>query len=369
MKIINERSNFIYNFHIITHEQLDYIIDFETQKILNLEFKKYNVQHYPIKWEASSIKKIRNLLNGFELVKNIKKNHNPIAVITLGSVAASFAYLYSKVISLNIIAHTFEPHSKFLLETGFWNKTSLGYLFLNYLEKKVVKNAYCIMTGTNHYKKVILDLNPNANVIVVPSNVDETQFQINSTLRNDIRKKLNIEQQTVFVYLGKFGGIYYNEEIIEFFSIIKNNIENAFFLVLTPNSKDSIELLFQKYKIEKEYYHINKIPYSEVPQYLNASDIGIIAIPPTPSQKFRSPIKVGEYLLCGLPYVICRGISEDDDCATINKVGVVLENFNVTSIEEKLIDIKKLLEQDIPNLQERCRVTGINYREIGRAHV
>ena len=101
-----------------------------------------------------------------------------------------------------------------------------------------------------------------------------------------------------------------------------------------------------------------------MPSLLSAADFGIVNIPPTPSQKFRSPIKVGEYLCCGLPFLICKGVSEDALYVSEEKVGVVVNDFTKESIQQVLPEIKSLLSEPTELLKKRCSKIGVKYRGV-----
>jgi hypothetical protein len=115
------------------------------------------------------------------------------------------------------------------------------------------------------------------------------------------------------------------------------------------------------------YAVTGNLSYEEVKDYISSADIGLSGVPPTPAQKYRSPTKVAEYLLCGLPYITCKGVSEDDIYASEKNVGVVLESFNRKDVIEKLNDINVILSEEKESLRSRCRKVGIDYR--GKSNV
>jgi len=56
-----------------------------------------------------------------------------------------------------------------------------------------------------------------AQLIRVPSCVDTRLFYFSMESRNRIRKELDIKKdEIVITYLGKFGGMYMDEEVFEF---------------------------------------------------------------------------------------------------------------------------------------------------------
>jgi len=165
------------------------------------------------------------------------------------------------------------------------------------------------------------------------------------------------------LYLGKFGGLYYNTEIARFCQILFEKDPNLFFLIVTPNDHYQINQMFLSTGLNSTDFVITEaFSVTEVIEYISASDIGLNAIPPSPSQKYRSPVKVAEYLMCGLPYITCKGISEDDIYAKQYNIGAVVNSFSRTDILASIDSINKLIYNDRTSLSQKCREIGISYR-------
>ena len=97
-------------------------------------------------------------------------------------------------------------------------------------------------------------------------------------------------------------------------------------------------------------------------RFFFAADFAVIAVPPGPSKKFISNIKVGEYLCAGLPYLITKGVSEDYLVATEKDVGVVVDDFREADIKAAWPAIKRFLEADANARRVHCRAVGQDYR-------
>ncbi len=57
---------------------------------------------------------------------------------------------------------------------------------------------------------------------------------------------------------------------------------------------------------------VKSVPFVEVPQYLAAADIAFAIRKPTFSMQGVAPIKLGEYLLMGLPTIASAGIGDTE---------------------------------------------------------
>ena len=62
--------------------------------------------------------------------------------------------------------------------------------------------------------------------------------------------------------------------------------------------------------------------------FLNAADAGIAFYRPGVSRLGTSPVKVSEYLACGLPVVMNSGIGDSDAIVLREHLGVLVNDFN-----------------------------------------
>jgi hypothetical protein len=193
--------------------------------------------------------------------------------------------------------------------------------------------------------------------------VNEQLFVFHEPGRKEIRENLGLANEApLFLYAGKFGDLYYYDEIPQTLSILLDAFPGSKAVIVTLSNMEEIKALFAKYNLTGEQVFITTSAYTDMPKWLSASDFALVAVPPAPSKKFISNIKVGEYLCCGLPYLIPKGISEDDSFALENRVGVVVNDFSTASIQKAIPDIKVLLSESKESLRDRCREKGIEYR-------
>ena len=353
-----------YQFVLITYEQDDFHIDPVEKAKIKKELAEKNIDWVPHTWHSGSFKLIKKLFDLFmglvTIIRYRIRGFNKI--VSLATVSGSFAYVYSVIFNMRHYLYQYEPHSEFMADFGYWEKQSLSFRILHRLEYLSGKYSAIVATGTRHMIDRLKQMKTHASIYKIPSCVDENLFVFSDSKRRAIRKELKIEDRKVLVYAGKFGGIYFEEETIRLFSYLREKDSSFYFLILTPNPVDEIQKICDQYELSSTDYHITRVPFEEMPDYLSASDIGMVSVPSLPSQKFRSPIKVGEYLCCGIPYLVLEGISEDDEWARNHKVGVVLSDYNEPEVAKAVPAIEKLLAEDKNSLRKRCRETGVSYR-------
>jgi hypothetical protein len=360
------QSESVYEFAIITYEDDRFELSTEEMNRIKADLKKRNIKWMPVKWHSgtSVVRKAVDLMQGFWILTKLRFRGFRF-IVSLASVAGSFAYIGAIVLRMRLYLYQYEPHSEFAVESGIWKASSVSFRILKFLEKKSAFYASVISTGTDYMLDRLKSWNVKASLYKIPSVTNDQFFLYDSVLRKTVRDKLGIAaDKKVFVYAGKFGDLYYGIEIIRVFKWLSECINNSYFLIITPQDLDVVRNWIADVKLEKNRIGLTSANYEDMPGLLSACDFGIVNIPPTPSQKFRSPIKVGEYLCCGLPYLICKGISEDDIYAKKNNVGVVVNEFSREEILNAIPNIVSLLSEPKEILQLRCRKTGVDYRGL-----
>ncbi len=354
-----------YIFHLITFEQSEYYLSPYERDAIKQELQEKGIYWNPQIFHTGKyllLKKLYDFLSAFLLIMYLKFFKKASIIFAYANVAAAQCAIFSKILNLKFIVHTYEPHSAFMLDLGHWNEGSLNYRVLKTLEDYASKRADVIFTGTKYMVEFLQRKKIKARIFRAPTSVDEFKFIFLPDARNKLRKKYNLEGRKVVVYLGKFGGLYYDVEIIRFFRVLRNIDPSFFFLIVTRDNKFLIQSWIVQEQISGDSYIIvSSQNYMQTRELLSLADIGLNAIPPTPSQKFRSPFKIAEYLLCGLPYITCRGVSEDDKYAEDFNVGVVVDDFSEIEIEKQVPAIQKLLGEG-QDLRIRCREVGLRYR-------
>ncbi len=359
-----------YSFDLLTWEQEKYALN-KTELIQEkAKLSGEGISWFPLTYHSGKfmlLKKLYDLSLSLVKVLRLRVKKKPTLLVAFANAAASISVVLSRLTGSKMMVYSYEPHSQFLADFGIWKKSGLRYKILNSFERKAAKRSEYILTGTS-YMKEELEKSISAKVFLSPSAVDEKVFNFKEKERSRIRKELSIENRKVLIYVGKFGGIYYQEEVAQFCSELHKQDSSYYFIIITPDSPYEVNAMFENNGLANSEYFINQA-YSaeEVAAYNSAADVGLSAIPPYPSQRYRSPVKTGEYLQCGLPYITCRGVSEDDVWAEKNNVGIVISELSTGEAKRIDTELNELLSQDKSELRERCRETGIAYRGMHQA--
>lgn len=193
------------------------------------------------------------------------------------------------------------------------SSNSKQYIYLKREETKLLKKAngvitrsqkaidiHCKTIGETHRNKFSVVLNGRDTAFFSPSNSAATDF----------RKVLGLpEDAFVFVYCGSLGPQYGWEEMVSVFKRYHAKQPNSKFLILSGNSQYALERIPADLA---DAFLVNNVPFEEVPRYLNVADVAFALRKPTFSMQGVAPIKLGEYLLMGLPTIAAKGIGDTD---------------------------------------------------------
>lgn len=319
-----------FRFILFTYEHDKFTITEEIIKKHHKCLNKNQIAWYQLKWRSGrhkAIKKVLDVGKSIIAISKVIKKNKVDAIYSEGFPGAIIGYLISRVNRVKHYIHTFEPHAEYMLEAGVWSKTSWEYKLLKYFENKIASHASLIFTATDGMIKRLISQNISSDKIHrVPSCIDLEHYHYSKNGRDRIRNMYNWGENIICIaYLGKFGGMYMKEEIFEFFDYCYQNNDRFRFLIGTQENEQELRELISQYMLPQDCVIINYIQKSIVPDYLSAADFGFVAVRQKESKKYCSPIKTGEYLACGLPVIIPKGISDDYTYIVERKLGILLE--------------------------------------------
>jgi len=359
-----------YRYHIITEEQVAYALSADEQANIQTELKKQDLYWHPMPYRGGKFilfKKLWNFISLFFIIWGIKRREKAKVIVGFLAIAGGYAYIISRILRLKLMVFCFEPHSLYMKEFGIWSGKSLKYKILNKVEYLQATRADYVTGPTIHTIQLLKKWKSKAKLFRVPISVDTQKFTFSKEDRQRIRTQYDIPaDRYVMLYLGKFNGIYYNEKkVAEFCKRLVDFDPRIFIFTISPTpSKDVEKAYLEAGLAPSDFLVLNKIPYEEIEGYISACDMGMVAIPPLDSQKYRTPVKIGNYLACGLPFLLNRGIADDDLMAEQENVGLVFESLDAKDFSAPLTTLKNFMQEDKTSLQARCRAAAIKHRGI-----
>jgi len=246
-----------------------------------------------------------------------------------------------------------------------WKEGGLKYRLVKLMEKKCLISVDFITVLTRRHKDFVSDShflrNKNKPIQIIPCCVDLEKFNV-AERNSYVAKELGLEDKFVLVYLGSLGTCYFLPEMIDFFMHLKRKVNNAFFLFVTHSDKQIVTHAAKEKGLGSADFKVIESSFDKIPAILSICDAGIYFI--NPYMKFGSfPIKLGEYLACGLPVIVNSGIGDTEDIVRDHGVGAVIHVFSADEYERSLRELLELLsKKDI--LKESCREVADKYLSL-----
>jgi glycosyltransferase involved in cell wall biosynthesis len=313
-----------------------------------------------IKYSAKKIYKKPNALIGsfftvIEGVSFIKKylQNNKIDIIMPRSTMPSIMVNRLNNIDCKILFDADGLPIEERIDFSGLKKSSLIYNIYKREERLMLKKAAVVITRSKKAIDFHLDSIGNSfkdKFFVVVNGIDTQFFIPDGEHAQKLREDLNIKKDSkVFIYSGSLGPQYGFEIMINVFKSYLEINKNGFFLILTTQvdfAKERIPVALQDKIILKS------VPFAAIPKYLSIGDIAFAIRDPKPSMQGVAPIKLGEYLLMGLPTIASLGIG-DTEMILKDKNFCMLYNHNATdSAEKALVFIEKAEAIDKAQIQK-----------------
>lgn len=128
--------------------------------------------------------------------------------------------------------------------------------------------------------------------------------------RRAVRRELGVgDDAPLLVYAGSLGPQYCLDEMLSFYRAVRRHRPDARFLILTGQRTDAESLIREADGADGGVVVASMTP-GEVARVLPAGDLGLALRRASFSMQAVAPIKLGEYLLCGVPVFATEGVGE-----------------------------------------------------------
>jgi hypothetical protein len=358
LRLLSERDN-VGNIHLVTMET--------TRGFLpEVDLDIPRVRHhaiFPGQFGWYMFSKMHLQFKAIRMLAELIRREDIGLVIAKASMAGAIAHVLHILTGTPYIVESFEPHSEYMLECGVWKKSELRYRYSRFMEQRQLKSARHIITVThNHRDDLIAEGHHPLRIKVIPSITDLTMFHFSPADRSRIRSELGIGSHAVIgIYVGKFGGLYYDEEAFLIFAKAFEHFEDLHLVILSPSDPRHIEERSHEAGIPMERLHVLIAQHVDVPAYLSAADLAFSTIKPSPIKRYQCPIKNGEYWATGLPIVMTDGISDDYKLMRQGIGGSVFKP-DLSDIDEALKMVKVMVAD--PDHREKIVKLARKYKSL-----
>lgn len=233
------------------------------------------------------------------------------------------------------------------------NPASLHCRWLRHVESSMVRRADRVLTRSE--KAIAMHLagsgaGQGGKFFRVRNGRDPAVFLPNSTARTAIRQQLGISDSTrLWLYSGSIGPQYQVSEMLQlFWSCYQENPSHRFIFLV--RNKEALRAHIPEYL--NPLVCIETVPFAKVPDYYAAADLGISLRKSAPSLAGLAPIKIGEYLLSGLPVLLSEEIGDLSEMLDKEKACFVYRK-NPHEFRRWLDETRDLPKNEIRALGER----------------
>jgi glycosyltransferase involved in cell wall biosynthesis len=174
-------------------------------------------------------------------------------------------------------------------------KSLIGSHYLSLKERSLLPRVDRILAVSENMKAWIRGMAPNAQIDVLPCCVDTDRFRRASfEERSNMRRQLGWSNSVpVVVYSG--GASYWQRlpDIIHLLAAVQKHIPDLHIVFLSGAAEQ-----------------IRSVLHNEVPAWLGVADAAIVLREDNLVNRVASPIKIGEYLSCGIPVIATAFIGD-----------------------------------------------------------
>jgi len=238
--------------------------------------------------------------------------------------------------------------------------SSIALRVLRDIEAEMVRRADRVLTRTRWAADVLLaraGAGTSANKFhVVGNGRDSEQFSVSTEASAIARHELGIDASTpLLVYAGSLGEQYCVIEMLQLFRVVSLRHPGARLLILS-GAPEIARAALANFSTLQPATIIKSVSSTEVPRYLACADLGLALRRPSFSMQAVAPIKVGEYLLCGLPVVATNGVG--DTSRIRENIGFLVERMDQNEMEAVADWFFSTVLPDRHGFAKRCRTLG-----------
>ena len=231
--------------------------------------------------------------------------YKPDLIITHNSIPGLAAILAKKVTKVPVVIDMTDLIFEYLSSYGesIWScqLQRIGSKMENY----VLHESDKIITISRTMKKLLINngVQPE-KVDVVYDGVKTDIFRPHPEEARMLREKYAEGFENIVMHHGVIDPQDNPEIIVEAAAhVIKEHPSTMFWIIGEGAAIPDIKKKARKQGLEKQFFFSGWIPFEYVPQFISASDLGLVILPDVSSARIRVTLKGFEYWACGKPII------------------------------------------------------------------
>ena len=189
---------------------------------------------------------------------------------------------------------------------GGLSRASVTYRILRAVEERTARVADGVLVRT-----------PRAiDILVNRAKTDRTKFHVVGNGRDPTPFLGSWPQRTDnefrLCYAGSLGAQYCPDQMIELAQCLRVHVPNLVFRIFTGDKANLDAALVQSSVIDRSWIEVSRLSPGDMPAALMQCDLALALRQPALSTQGVAPIKLGEYMLAGLPIIGTKGVGPVD---------------------------------------------------------
>ena len=339
-----------YKVGLITFEQEAHRLEDSERQRVQQDLEAEGILWQPLDYHKSPavFSTLWDIERGSAFAARMAKKYDAAFIHGRSTVGAAVATLAAKRSGRRLFVDADGPLSLEYVEVGTWSKDGLPHRMVRFGEHYSARNADILAVLTDHRRRELQALTDKP-IYVLPCAVDVARFDVPAAVREAKRSELGLKGD-VYVYLGKPGGWYDTDSMMNYFAAVSAQNADAELLIITKTVPEWFEAACKDRGIRPT---IVSAKPEEVPSLLAAADVALCFLSPLENNLSSSPIKFGEYLASGLPVVCSRGAGDYDALVEASNVGVVVPHGDQETVQQAIENMGTLRAD--PVLSTRCK--------------
>jgi glycosyltransferase involved in cell wall biosynthesis len=248
------------------------------------------------------------------------------------------------------------------VDFGGLSSTGFVYRALRDIESVGVRRAQVVLTRT---KKAAEILHARAGAGTMESKFfrvsngrDSEHFSLGERDERDrTRQEVGIDPNApLIVYAGSLGGQYCLPEMLTFFKNVIARRSDARLLLLTGAPQSAFAETDKHPELHGKIV-VRSVSPDEVSSFLASADLGLGLRKKSFSMQGVAPIKLGEYLLCGVPVIATSGVG--DTGGLTEDIGYLVDDHDDKTLESAAVWFVEKVLADREGFRARGRELGM----------
>jgi glycosyltransferase involved in cell wall biosynthesis len=246
------------------------------------------------------------------------------------------------------------------IDSGIWRRDSAVARVARRVERRLLQQADTTVvvtrSGAEAIKTMVREGHP-APVRVIPPCTDLDRFHPPPD-RGSARAELGLPQVPIAVHIGALGSWYLSEETFAIGKAFARR-SGGRFVVLTKE----LELAKGLDARMDAGALIRSVNHEEVPRWLAAADAGLALVRPDPAKRGSTPVKIGEYLACGLAVAATHRVGDLDEQFADSRVAFTFDPRESADA----VAVRLLAATKFPLRVKEARTLAERYYSLDRA--